>query len=331
MTKSAKGNGVVIPFPGTSGSEEPYNSATQEDYRDLDEGLTQMQEELILANEAFTLVLAFLNGLLSADKSRKVLKTSTEFRWGTLATLQEKGLISFNSKKKTITFTEQGEDVAMRTALLLSKDYSLMVEEERTPVPTFTFLLELDLDGRPCKRLLRVPQGFTFDDFHMAIQNAFGWMDYHMYDFRLTHNRQKQVIADPDRDAIDGMFAWFKSSEITKDARKIELDEIFPRTRKAKYFYDYGDGWETTITYKESGTYPLNEAICCEDGEGDAPPEDVGSVSGFERFLAILDNPKDPEYDEMIAWGEEQGFERFSLDAINERLAAAIPPTIYGV
>lgn len=53
---------------------------------------------------------------------------------------------------------------------------------------------------------------------------------------------------------------------------------------------------------------------------GDAPPEDVGGVYGFERFLDTLGNPEDEEHDGMVEWAEDQMWARFTLNRHRERL-----------
>lgn len=40
----------------------------------------------------------------------------------------------------------------------------------------------------------------------------------------------------------------------------------------------------------------------CVAGERARPPEDVGGVSGYERFLEIIADRDDPEYAETISW-----------------------------
>lgn len=339
MARSTKSKGTIIPFPGMENPEDGHDSAYPEgpEYEDrvfddlgmTEEDLAEAAEGLLLTREALTLALAYLNADFP-PAPREALKAPIEADRNVLATLRSKGLIDYSNKKKTIAFTEEGENVAMQTAITLARMYLHEVTLQQLPVPTFTFRLELDLDGRTCWRRIRVPQTFTFEDFHMAIQDAFGWMDYHMYDFRLMHNRQKLVITDLGRGAIDSMFSWRGPSENKEDALDMELCEVFPRTRKAKYSYDYGDGWEISITYVREESWPITEAIFCEDGEGDAPPEDVGGQGGYEDFLRIIDDPDDEEYEETVAWGESQGFERFSLESINERLKDATPPVIYG-
>ena len=334
MAKSTR-SGTIIPFP-TSGMPDKFPSSAEagseeESLRLLEETIDQMVEDFTIAEEAMTLALIYLDSMFARKNSRQPFKTTTGFRYGTLAKLQAQGLIDVNTKKNTITVTEDGLVMARQTAHCLATLYGQSLEIARKPVPTFTFLLDLDLDGRPCTRLMRVPHDLTFKEFHEVIQDAFGWMDYHLYDFRLTHNKQKVVISDPSRDAVDGMFSWLKKPDDDRvDAGALTLEEVFPRTRSAKYCYDYGDSWEVAITYKGSGTHDHDVSFFCEGGEGDAPPEDVGGIGGFERFLSIIANPKDPEYNEMVEWGESQGYHHFHVDELNAVLLEGMV-SIYGV
>jgi hypothetical protein len=46
----------------------------------------------------------------------------------------------------------------------------------------------------------------------------------------------------------------------------------------------------------------------------------VGGVWGYEDFLKVIANPKDPEYDEMMEWIGSFDPERFNLEYVNEGL-----------
>jgi hypothetical protein len=55
------------------------------------------------------------------------------------------------------------------------------------------------------------------------------------------------------------------------------------------------------------------------DGEGSAPPEDVGGETGFESFLSIIQGPLHPDHPQMKEWGEMQGYEELDLKEISWR------------
>jgi hypothetical protein len=55
-------------------------------------------------------------------------------------------------------------------------------------------------------------------------------------------------------------------------------------------------------------------------GEGNAPPEDVGGVTGYINYLEIVRNPKHEEYQDTLRWAKGQWYEDLDILAINRRL-----------
>ena len=58
------------------------------------------------------------------------------------------------------------------------------------------------------------------------------------------------------------------------------------------------------------------------DGAEDAPPEDVGGITGFYEFLEAYYNLKHPEHKEMKEWGAGLDFMAYDPETINRRLQA---------
>lgn len=71
--------------------------------------------------------------------------------------------------------------------------------------------------------------------------------------------------------------------------------------REFLYVYDFGDNWQHRISVGEirqgdAGVeYPRFIA-----GARRAPPEDVGSISGFEEFLEAMADPEHEEHERML-------------------------------
>jgi len=111
--------------------------------------------------------------------------------------------------------------------------------------------------------------------------------------------------------------------EYNQNARlmgRLTISEFMPRYRHLLYTYDFGDNWEhkievTGVLEKYGGACPA-----CTAGEGNAPPEDVGGVYGFENFLDILADPKHEQYGFTKTWGDSQRYRDFDIDAINRIL-----------
>lgn len=56
------------------------------------------------------------------------------------------------------------------------------------------------------------------------------------------------------------------------------------------------------------------------DGAETAPPEDVGGIHGFYKFLEAYGNSKHPDHGYMKTWVEDWGFKEYDPDWINTRL-----------
>ena len=248
--------------------------------------------------------------------------------------LIDRGSAGFDSRTLHLYLTEQGlSDAAFH--LKAYRGFESLLEQAaelgmmpdgpsspvHEPVRAFRFRIDLDLDGlHPCWREIIVPATMSFDVFHMAIQSAFLFAGYHLYDFELRTHGEAVRIAEPENFTENDFFPE-RPSRRNSDACQMYLEDVFPMTRTARYSYDYGDGWEFKIKLVETldaydGSWPY-----CTKGAGDAPPEDVGGIGGFERFLRAIADEGDPEHEFLSAWGESQLWEPFSLEAVNRRIA----------
>ena len=96
----------------------------------------------------------------------------------------------------------------------------------------------------------------------------------------------------------------------------------FKKKDKFKYIYDYGDSWEHTI--KIENIYEPKEgsiAPICIDGARNCPPEDCGSIYGYEDILKAIKKPTTKASKELLEWlGDDYDPEEFNIDEINKRL-----------
>ena len=145
-------------------------------------------------------------------------------------------------------------------------------------------------------RRIEVPGNYNFWDLHVAIQDAMGWADYHLHEFRFRpkHKRKDVAIGIPDADNSDGVLPGWEHdlSSLLDDPGMV-----------MQYCYDFGDDWRHEILFEgimmrhADVKYPR-----CLDGAGACPPEDVGGVPGHEQLLQILASPAHPEYQEYKDW-----------------------------
>jgi hypothetical protein len=178
------------------------------------------------------------------------------------------------------------------------------------PKAVHQFLIVLNGSDPLVWRRIQVPEDYSFWDLHVAIQDAMGWLDYHLHEFRLLAPSGTLVTVgiptgeeELDRPVLAG---W-----------NTRLAGFFERTGwyapPAMYAYDFGDDWEHTLVHEgmcgadDSATYPR-----CLAGARRCPPEDCGGVDGYAEFLKAIADPKHPHHDEMREWSG-----RFDPDEFN--------------
>lgn len=150
----------------------------------------------------------------------------------------------------------------------------------------------------PVWRRIQVPAACTFWDLHVAIQDAMGWQDYHLHLFDVTNPQtgQAEHIGIPDDEGFDDEDTVPGWERRVSDC--LSLDH--PR---AKYEYDFGDGWqhelllEEVLPAEEGAAYPR-----CVAGARACPPEDVGGAWGYEQFLKSIRDPDHEEHEQNLTW-----------------------------
>ncbi|MFN2315317.1 MAG: plasmid pRiA4b ORF-3 family protein [Gemmatimonadales bacterium] len=110
------------------------------------------------------------------------------------------------------------------------------MDAKRSTLEFTVTLLEVE---PPVWRRIEVPASYTFWDLHVAIQDAMGWLDYHLHLFRVRDDITGATaeIGIPNPDPFLGDPAWLPGWEVPVTGY---LDEPGDR---ATYEYDFGDGW----------------------------------------------------------------------------------------
>ena len=176
-----------------------------------------------------------------------------------------------------------------------------------------TLQIKITLRGSkpPIWRRLLIENNITFLTFHYIIQDAMGWENAHLFEFKAGHNRICEYYEE-----------WDMGSDM-KDAAEIMIDTVLNKKGdKVLYTYDFGDGWEHQITVEKVETidksvhYPV-----CIKGKGNCPPEDCGGIWGFYSMLEALKDKKHPEYEHWRGWMEaDYDPDNFDMISTNELL-----------
>jgi predicted nucleotidyltransferase len=164
----------------------------------------------------------------------------------------------------------------------------------------------------PIWRRIQVPD-CPLGDLHEVIQIAMGWTDSHLHEFIV---RGDHYGPRPPEDLDLGM-----EMEV-EDEDAVVLSRIQRGTRKFRYVYDFGDGWQHEIEFEQIvEREPRIKYPRCVAGERACPPEDVGGPWGYAEFLDASADTLHEQHEKLLEWvGGEFNPEEFSVEEVNEHL-----------
>lgn len=175
----------------------------------------------------------------------------------------------------------------------------------------FEFSLQ-DIQPRIWRRfLLRTTA--TFAQLHQAIQVSFGWLDYHLWEFRLPTYEGRPIAGLPGGEDY---------GRPTPDAKGVKLNSYFSGKRVVEwceYNYDFGDDWthDVKLVAVRSDKEAFKRRLL--NGERAGPPEDCGGPPGYERMVVFLETGEDVYDDEpgtLAAWLGDWRPDAFELEAV---------------
>ena len=87
------------------------------------------------------------------------------------------------------------------------------------------------------------------------------------------------------------------------------------------YEYDFGDSWQYEVLVEKLLPGVADRTVTCLAGARAGPPEDCGSIPGYENLVEAMADPKHPEREELLEWlGGPYDPEAFNLDTLNTKL-----------
>ena len=162
----------------------------------------------------------------------------------------------------------------------------------------FQFKIILIGTNPPVWRRIQVPEYYTFYDLHVAIQDAMGWLDSHLHDFKIQPRRRACLDI-----RIESPFALDDLEEAAPllTTEVAVADFIQEPGDRALYAYDYGDDWQHDVLYEGSFTRePKKKYPICLAGELPGPPEDCGGIPGYYDCINALKNRDNSEG--LLTW-----------------------------
>ena len=166
----------------------------------------------------------------------------------------------------------------------------------------------------PIWREILVPATYSFWDLHVGIQDAMGWLDYHLHEFRIKDRSpgNPTIIGIPPEELWEDQLEVLPGWEIPVTGYLSQPGD------QTEYVYDFGDGWLHMVTLvsvepREKGKrYPQ-----CIGGARACPPEDCGGVDGYHELLDALLDPAHAEHEALSQWiPEGWGPELFKPDKV---------------
>jgi len=164
----------------------------------------------------------------------------------------------------------------------------------------FQFKITL-LDSNPAIwRRIQISDLCTFWSLHVAIQDAMGWEDYHLHDFKVKDPKNPENVKglrigipmDDDFEEYKLLAGW-----------ETKVSEYLNVNKTILYTYDYGDGWEHEIEFE--GLFAKSPVIkypVCLAGANACPPEDVGGIGGYYEYVKAITDKNHPEYKHYLEW-----------------------------
>lgn len=186
--------------------------------------------------------------------------------------------------------------------------------------------LKIALQDLPhkCERTLLVPENSTMLQLHFIIQESFGWLNAHLFEFSDAKLRATMRVGTSDD------FDDFGGPDKLK-AHKVFLKNSFLLENGANpffYNYDFGDDWWHKISFLKVTQKDIDGFTgmpFCIKAEGKCPPEDIGGSWGYANFLEVIQNKKHPEHNEHRKWyglgsSEVYNEHEVSIEEINQHL-----------
>jgi hypothetical protein len=146
-------------------------------------------------------------------------------------------------------------------------------------------------------RRIQVPGRYSFWDFHVAIQDAMGWEDYHLHEFTVPlGGGGTRRIGIPDDECSE--------ERPTEAGWDVGLSEVLKDgALPIRYLYDFGDNWERVVVHE--GTWRAERGVRyprCVSGGRACPPEDCGGPWGYADYLVAMRDRRHPRHEELFNW-----------------------------
>lgn len=187
-----------------------------------------------------------------------------------------------------------------------------MAKTKASPASLYQLRIELEDITPTIWRRFWIEGNACLIKLHHTIQAVMGWTDAHLHEFQIGG----VLYATPDPED--------RPERVIIDERRVQLHKVLNGISHFGYLYDFGDGWQHTITVEEIAPPPKYPRGCAfiDAGERACPPDDAGGSHSYQQFLdRFAKNRKGKEVREFLEWaGEDFDPNRFDRHAANAAL-----------
>ncbi|TQR21839.1 plasmid pRiA4b ORF-3 family protein [Psychrobacillus vulpis] len=168
-------------------------------------------------------------------------------------------------------------------------------------------------------RRVILPADATFNRLHETIQYVTNFQSeispYHSFGVEIDGN-----YITNNESILEEYKGKNYAGQTVKQPARIKIDSYLEKSGEFIYNYDFGDDWRIRVVLEDTVEDYYFGYPTLLDGEGMAPPEDVGGPPGYEEFIRVFHDPKHPDYLTTYAWAEQQLYLPLDIAEVNEHL-----------
>lgn len=146
----------------------------------------------------------------------------------------------------------------------------------------------------PVWRRVEVSSSVTLAQLAHLLTAAMGWEGYHLHQFEIAGALYQRCE----------FFDDFPFGRRPLEEAEHRLGDVLANAGdKARWDYDFGDGWEHDVEVEAIGTpEPDAEYPRCIKGRRACPPEDCGGSWGYANLLEAIVDPNHDRHAELTEW-----------------------------
>jgi hypothetical protein len=170
-------------------------------------------------------------------------------------------------------------------------------KSEKKPEKMYQLKIVLVDAPLPIWRRIVIGADMPLELVHEIFQIVMGWANSHLHSFRLGDRVITDSNTASDEEIANDLEYEDESEYLLSDLLKAPGDHL-------TYEYDWGDCWEHEVLLEDIQT-PEQDSLFlarCIAGKRACPPEDVGGVAGYLRFVNAIEDPLNEEHQDMLNW-----------------------------